>query len=655
MSYVNQVPNLPYRFDVAMTPLMQYRLDSPPFIPNIPGMPAFLQYLLPVICSTIANELAAKSSAHQGRMFLYNKMSVNNFTNNDFATAVNFVIDIITLNMRKGLYRTPEDAINPSINDTLSILASLVFQEFPALTSVTPPDIVFQASKNIQAYYSLSNEINAMKMQGQAQPMMNQNVGAVPMMINPSFGMNSGMGMQQPQFQNNFGNPNIQGAINNSNMSSSVFTTNKSVSNNVTVVPRIQTDQSKYDYLKPKQSAVPMVTASNSNIDLVPNKTGLKITDWMPSAFQPYPPTINPYRTKLELEDASRNGMINKILNIIPLKDDEMDRSKHIITSMSQVYTSHIPNDYGTREESLEDNVKKIFKIDYEKVNAFKKDPDRLEQDSKELLSFINPDWTYESFVETGIFNSKFQQREYALKDPNCSIYRTYCIVTNPIICNDDHTAYIQELSACKSFKEVSIILKETINDSLTSKSLIDLCYGIEKILTKEINHVLRNKMSLPNTSIESFIDDVNDLPDYLNQNLGDTYRRVFLDFQRLYVEKIVSGPESVDEYKMECCMVAETENPLLKINFINHLYSFTNLTVESSELGIEPYSECASSILEYEHPLMYEIVTSMFSQDRDIERVCLHNLIITADDVIYEVQKGLIGSDIYTINYWKK
>jgi hypothetical protein len=51
----------------------------------------------------------------------------------------------------------------------------------------------------------------------------------------------------------------------------------------------------------------------------------------------------------------------------------------------------------------------------------------------------------------------------------------------------------------------------------------------------------------------------------------------------------------------------------------------------------------------------MYKIVTGIFNQDRDIDHECLHNLIITSDDVIYEVQKGLIGTDIFTINLWKK
>jgi len=185
---------------------------------------------------------------------------------------------------------------------------------------------------------------------------------------------------------------------------------------------------------------------------------------------------------------------------------------------------------------------------------------------------------------------------------------------------------------------------------------LIDLCYGIDKILTKEINNILRNKMSIPNTAIDSFIDDVSEIGDYLGKHLGDMYKRVFLDFQKSYIPQIIScpKPDEIDGI-IQCCIVEDSENPLVKVNFINHSYSITYLTVESQELGIKPFDECASAVLEYEHPLMFKIITGIFSQDREIDRECLHNLIVTSDDVIYEVQKGLIGSDIFTIYCWKK
>lgn len=665
MSYMNQVPTLPFRYDTPMTPLMQYRLDSPPYVPAIAGCPMQFQYLLPVICATVANEAAAKSQAHYGRMFLYNQLSQNNFANNEFTSAVSTVVDILMLNSRKGLYRTPDEGVQQAVNDTLSILTSLLFQNFPALQSVTPPEIVFEASKNVQAFMNLSNEIMMMKSQMQNQPMGGQPMGyPQPMMLNPSFGMGGMNPVSQPMMQSSFGNnQNISRAINPPTGNSPIFTQTRHIPTQNTQ-PFNEQPTSKYAYLKPKTPPQPVViepvrVSTPMNMCLaepeVQTKPDLKITDWMPSVTQYYPPAINPFKSKLIIKETTKNGSGNKYLKVVPLEDFEMDRSKHIITSMSQVFTSRIPDNYGTREESLTDHVDKIFKIDHEQVKAVENGTHIEEPEAKEVLNYIDPTWVYESFIEASIFSGKFQQREHNLTDPDCSIYRIYRIIGNPILCGQDHSAFINELSACKSFREVAIILKETINDRLTSKSLIDLCYGIEKILTKEINNVLRNKMSIPNTTIESFIDDVCDVPDYLGNKLGEIYKRAFLKLQETYISQIVSCPNSLSEHAIECCVIGESNNPLVKVNFINHSYSITYLSVENSEMAIEPYSECASSILEYEHPLLYKIVTGIFKQDKEIDHECLHNLIVTSDDVVYEVQRGIIGTDIITISPWVK
>lgn len=666
MSYTNQVPNLPFRHDVAMSQLNQYRLDAPPCIPIVNNCPPQIQYLVPAICSTLANELAAKCNAHAGRMYLFNQLSANNFANNEFASAVNTVVDMLTLQLMKGVYRNAEEGLMQVVTDTLSILTSLLFQNVPALQSVTPPDVVFEANKNIQAYYSLSNEISSMKMRmtqpqgmGQfapTQPMMQQ---PQQMMINPSFGMNPGMQssfVQQPPMQSSFGgNQNMQRGINPGMQNTSIF--NQGPQATIAQSTPISQNAGKYDYLKPKNVPAPVVVepvrvSSNFN---APQKevSTLKLSDWIPSSAQNYPPAINPFTSKLEIKEIIKGGVASKILKLIKLEESEMDRSKHVITSISQIYTSRIPNEYGTRQESLEDNVNKIFQIDEEKIIAFNSE-DKDNVDTFEVLSYIDPTWVYENFIDAAIFSGKLQQKEHRWKDSDCSIFRVYKIIANPIICEEDHSSYINELSLCKSFKELSILLRETINDHLTSRSLIDLCYGIDKILTKEINNIVRNKMSIPNTTISSFIDDVNDIPDYLVKNFGDMYKRVFMDFQRTYISQLIGFP-NLDAKEGDECIDEEAINPLVKVNYINHSYSITYLTVENQELGIEPYDNCGSAVLESEHPLMYKIITGIYNQDRDIDHDCLHNLIVTSDDVIYEVQKGLIGNDIFTINHWVK
>lgn len=644
MSYAVQVQNLPFRYDMPQQQPLQFNVMSPPFVPPVPYCPPHIQQLLPAIAAAVANEAASTCNMHPGRMFLYNQLASNNFANNHFALVVTTVVDILMLNLQKNINSFPEQGLNKAVQDAMILFTSLVFHEFQALTSVTPPEIVFEANKNLQTYFSLSNEIASMK----NQMFTNQNAGFnQPRMFNPSF-QNV---VSQPMMQRNYGTPGINTAINQPG-NASIFTRNNTQQNVVVVNNDSNT---KYHHLNRRvnvigQSGPQEVTQVT---EVATPKEAKRITDWFPSMQQNYPLTINPYRSKLVLEETTRNGF--KVMKIVPLEEFEMDRSKHVITSMSQVMTSRIPDTYRTREESLEDNVRKIFRINKEDVDSYTRDETKEEPSSKELLSYINPEWVYESFIDASIFSGKLQQHSHSLNDPECSIYRIYRIIGNPIICSEDHTDFINELSLCKSFKELSLILFQTISDHLTSQSLLKLCYGIEKILTKEVNHVLRNKMSIPALSIDSFIDDVNTIPDFLQNNLGEIYKTAFLKLQPTYISQIVSGPTSESEKIIECCIVEESHNPNVKVNFINHSYSITYLSVQDSEIGIEPFSECASAILETEHPLMYEVVSGIFNQDKEIDNESLHNLIVTADDVIYEVQKGIIGTDIYTICHWKK
>lgn len=342
---------------------------------------------------------------------------------------------------------------------------------------------------------------------------------------------------------------------------------------------------------------------------------------------------------------------------IEPLKGPELDRARHKITTMSQVYTSLIPDNYGTRAESLEDNIDKMFKVDYKEVDTLNKcETDEERNKYKHILTHIEPKWVFESFIDMAIFNGRLTEKENSLNGVECSVYRTYAMIAKPIISTEDHSEFIDNISECKTFNEIASLLNNAVTFSQENKSLVALCYEIDKLLKYEINHVLRNKMSLNGISIDSFMDDVKDLPEFLNNNFGDKYKSIFNDFQKSYIPQLIStpGPNEIKNVR-EMLMDDHDFESNVVINFIDQQFSFTFINVEDFELEIKPFEDCASSIIEDQQPLMYKIVSGIFNQDRDIEHDCLHNLIITSDNVIYEVQKGLVGNNFFTINKFIK
>lgn len=656
MSYVNQVAGLPFRFDVPMTQPVQFRNDSPPFIPNGLNCPSQLQYFVPVICAMIANEAVIRHNAHQGRMFLFNQLSSNNWMNNDYAVAVATAIDILSLNMYKGLARTPEEGINKVVGDTLLMLCSLNFQTFPALQSVTPPEIVNDALNVVQAFYNISNEINNFKnrVQGIGQPQQFQTVQQ-PMMMNPNF--NS---VYQPPQSNNYS----QAIGNNQGTNVGIFNNQ----NRGNIMPPSTTQQpetsGKYDYLKPtvnssvvNQTAYfnkenqPMKIMEHGNLQSYACPLGEenKPLVWGPTSKQYYPVTINPYTHSFVLEEIVENNKRCAISYQVPLEDAEMDRKRHVITSMEQTQTAHIPNDSGTRASSLYESTKAIFRVTRDYLEQVNNEPDETKTLAlNEIKTLISTNWGVDNFIESAIFDGRLSQKQSGIEDTDCKAYRVYKIIAKPIVCDRNHSEFLNNLSNCKSFRELASILSELLTINNDDKSLMNLCYEVDKLLTIEINDVLRNRMSIPNITIDSFIDDVNELPEYLGNMFGSMYKRIFLEFQRNYIPNMLGVCDSDVAESLRENLGNDNTNAV--INFIDQSYSITYLNVLSYELGIKPYEHCASSLLENENPLMYSFVSGLFNQDNDLDKEAFHNLIVTSDNKIYEVFKGMIGSDFYTI-----
>lgn len=643
MSYVNQVPGLPFRYDAPTSQLVQYRNDMPPYIPTGLNCPPQFQYIVPVICAMIANECVQRHGQHPGRMFLFNQLSANNWVNNDFAMAVATVIDILSMNLYKQIFRTAEEGLNKTVSETLSMLCSLNFQTFPALQSVTAPDIVYETQRNIQAFFNVSNEVNNFKNRaaGYQQPQQFPQ----QMMVNPSLG-----GYQSPQQT-----PQYSQAIGSNQGSNTSIFNNQPRNMQVNNPSPVQGGETgKYDYLKPVQAIVdqksyftkePLAVKNNTNFEVYsyPIEEVEKPLLWGPTSKQYYPITINPFTHTFQLEEFGENSKRCASSYKKPLGDEDMDRKRHTITSMQQVQSAFIPDEFGTREESLEDSINNMFHITATDIEQAKET-----NTYDEIKTHLLPDWGIDNFLESAIFNGRLIQDQVSSNYTDCTAYRVYKMIAKPIICKADHSVFLKSLSSCKTFREVAAILSETLTINSDDRSLINFCYEIEKILTKEINEVISNRMSIPHIDIDSFIDDVNDLPEYLGNTFGAMYKRIFLEFQRDYIPSMLGVCEEALAETLRENLGNDSDKTI--INFISQDYSFTYLNVNSYELGIKPYQFCASSLSEDDNPLMHKVVRGIFRQDKVLELEALHNLIITSDNKIYEVFEGMIGNDFYTI-----
>lgn len=700
MSYNQQ---LPFAYDRLMSQPASYRLDMPPFVPNMQVNPQ-LQHLLPVICAMMANELSQKAQMHSGRTFLFNQMTSNNYANSEFATCVATALDLLALNLFKQLYRTPEEGLSDAVVKALSIHCSLNFQNFPQLQSVTSPDIVNDAIRNIQSFHSLSNEIANFKnrppqgygaqppqygqpvQQGYGQPQYQQPMYPQqmqqPMMINPSFS-GGNPGFNQPMGGYNAGSSS--GLFSSGNQGGGPLPSQQ-VNTSGPVKP------GKWDYLKPAVIAPPAFqpiavqpvqnvqqmqpaqildqgqyfkkdetmeqvntvrgdvsySLDNSND---PNDYLSTQGNWLPSRIQPYPPTINPYKQKIMYrhhQDDDGKPIVTCV--VVNLTKEEMDRKKHTITTIGALKRSHIPEGYNSRMEALEDSVEALFKISGSDLIAARAPENLIEEEAaKETQTHVKPNWGADNFIESAVFEGRLAQKQSEMKDTECSSFRVYTILAKPVICEKDHTEIIQDLAKSKTFRELASKLSEIITISKEDTSLVSLCLEIDKLLTAEVNSVIRNRFSIPKVSIDSFMDDINDVPDYLLGKFGEMYKRIFLEFQKNFIPQVLGTIEGVIADTLTENLAVEPDNGLV-VNYLAQNYSITYVNIESDELGVEIFKDCGSAILSGDNPLLYRIIDGIFKQEYEFDQEAFHHLIVLNDNEVYEVNRGLIRDDFFTI-----
>lgn len=160
---------LPVPYDRLVAALVQFNAMQPPFIPPVNG-PVDLQSYIPHIASQLLNEVASKANLNPSRLFTHNLLNLNNYQNAYYQEALELALWSIYLNIKKGVFRSIEQAIQPSVESVATLITSKYVFEFQELKSVCDPRVVHAASQNYGFLNSLKQEI-AMYQPQMQQPM----------------------------------------------------------------------------------------------------------------------------------------------------------------------------------------------------------------------------------------------------------------------------------------------------------------------------------------------------------------------------------------------------------------------------------------------------------------------------------------------------
>lgn len=663
--------SLPYSPSGVLTNPMQFNFNSPPYVPQMNNiLPMFGQYVTGV-SAMVANEASAKCGLHSGRTFLYNQLSANNYANQDFVAAVESVFDLITLAIAKNEVNNIDSAIPNAVAQAMALCSAVNFQRYPDLRQHVDQNVYNDAIVKVNMTQSLQGEIRSAKtminqrqqqqqqpMMGQMQPMMNQGPNMGPM----GSGNNFPQGRMYPPQQNN------------QPQNGSVFNSGSFGGQQMAPAPQSHVDtvtgSGKYDYLKNTSNSPPPSAPVQSPVnqgsfftprEVVPLAVPVQRKDlvWRSTILQPHPLTCDTrYQKVIFSEIKHTDGREYVVSIIINLSEEEMDQNRHTIGFVDRAITNTVPSNFNTRQGAMADGVSKFIE------RAQENKSDEILTETHDMVEYqYGQTSVADTFLSSGIFRGRvLAKKTLQQKETDMTAFGINLILATPILVDTEQTVLFDQLDSASTFSRIQSILKTALTSPVSSNVSKLLAARVEKLFTKEINSILLNRLSVTHT-LTSFVEDATDMIQFLHDNEGpviaEAYRSVETSFSSKYLNQILLDEEISTSLKVSLELVVDEKHAgqkfatgdVLECAFMTQCYSLTYLQVNSTDVSVDTSGKNAGALSEQYTPVLYDLAKNIFDTKSSTDELTAHTLLITSDNVIYELHKGLINKECILIS----
>lgn len=622
---------LPHSCQQVMYPVLQYNEGNPPAVPQM-NLPVQMTQWSNYICAMVANTFGA-NLYNAPRVFAYNLVAENNWRNDNFVEVITLVFTILDLAQRQSRCSLDANMVNEAINQAVTMFVSKLTFMYDDLKSFCNPQELNAAMQNVQKMQSYIQAVN-----GAVNP--GGNFGGNPMyqqqmqgqMSHMGGGMGMGMGHRQPM------GSNLQGAVGSGNTGFSNTQPNQPIPSN-------PIQQGKFFQQRvPKQSFEKVSEPVIAEI--------LTVSDWKTSDTQPYRSLFNP---KFEQATYTRHGNGNVIETITSLQEPIVDREKHKLVS---VLGNSFTIGSTERDIIIGNSVANLASIRHSDLSNAQ-EHGASESLRAEVSEFVYPSVIVDTFLESAMFCGRSHQHEYQKKHPNLTAYRCFAIIYRPQFTIDSYSPLLEKLSKAKTFPQMASALISAGQDIQKNPNLEDnkdLCTdmgiylnNLDVMLTDTVNSFLINNLSLEDVTIDSFAEDVDKLPEYLEKQFSARYALAFAQFEHAVIGSLLTCPdEEINNYLLDILTDDGAEQS--KFSFIPLTYSFTYLDALSAELGLSKVTNVATLIREDKSPVLYEMANSLFKQSEAFVIQPTNHLLITQDQKVFKIYKGYLSANSYLI-----
>ena len=622
-NYTNAIQQPMFSPTQQQSQFINIALNNPPCVVPYSGIQEIMREV-PFVTAAVAMKIQNSANVNALRMYMFNQCGSNYFQNQFFVVVVNKVLDLATLYFTQRQINTLEDAIKISIDQMTELCCAVNVREDNALQAFVDNATIQVVRTAIDQHDQLINQIIGMK-QRLGGGMPQQQIG-IP--------------QQQPYQQNNR-------QMNSAPSSNGLFISDGSGRTNLQNAGGVAShkyNDSGMGIQQPfngRQPAPAPIVQNNERaiVSSVKNVlASISKIDWTPTKDNYYYPAFNPYTHDLYYTIDSDGKIIDSILN--EKAEKIMDYARH---SISTVFG---PKPKGADFSNVSNTLNNIS-LGAARLNAAieelnEKDPE--EEIDPKYNALIKQDLVAETSLHEAWIIGDIAKIKAAKEGKVPFVYRAYACICEPFVSSKDENEFVKRISEMKTLTQLKNKLDATYDECN-----IEMWSAINKRMTATVNRILKQNMSIPNVSIDSFVEDIHDLINHLSSKYGENVRDIFLKYQTQYIADTVASVSSdIAEIFTEGMLdnyTFEEDEEVPKFTYMSCYYSLTYLNCTAHELEIELCANTSSLVTKSKTPIMYDIINSVFADNCTTGEFSRY-LIKTNDGRIMECCKGILNNN---------
>lgn len=624
-----------------------------PFPQAIQQTPPALMNDVPHIANAVGNIVAQCAQMNPAYMYYYNVVGYQNFNNDQFMKLVEFAARYYLLLITQRAVASPVDGMNQAADFAVRMMASITVLETPQLHQFISREIYDASAQIASKMQSIVAQFSQMSQQYQ-QPTGYTGGGYAA--ATPGYAVAGGYGQQgvlvepfKPLTPTGSLNPHLQPSV---EMPTGTGRTRRRLR---APVQNEQEEKQQFFAIPGVKKEPPTVKAAPpeppkpaATVTHMSKDNGMTVTDipfksvptnakvdlkWVPFPGQLYLPAYCEHFQKLEIErlpTADGKNFINHA-TVKDLEIEEMNRADHAITTAHSLYRDMSPTNQPRLERLIAD-----LNLTARAVKAMSSLEDGDTTESFRELNLVEADAVFKgedsliSFVTT----ARVRRMQVQTAGERSAFTVTGSIVTNFVVDQKLAAPLFSELAALDTFDEVADTLKDFTKKNQTEQAA-SLVWRIDRYLRRELLHVIRKRMGLSDFVFDSFIDDQKDVFAVLAKDCGTAYSKALARYQSQFL-KALFGEKSV--------AYADDDTPLVSSE---PLSTVTLLDIDYDEFGVRINDNVAHEVFSTNFPGLYDFIKAVVVNNPNV----LHHYIITEDDHVFEVNRSVVGEEIYLLS----